>query len=68
MDLYTEYILEAPSNSVTVMVNSAAARLVQAGDKVVVCAYRHYNKNEYQGPCVLLFDKDNGFCKSQATS
>ena len=58
---FSTYILEAPAGSETVMVNGAAARLVQKGDQVIVCAYRHYGPDEYQGPRVLLFGKKNKF-------
>ena len=42
---FTTYAIEAPRGSRTVGVNGAAARLVQAGDKVIVVAYGQLDAN-----------------------
>mgnify|MGYP002717174949 CR=1 FL=1 len=64
---FSTYILKAPQGSRQAMLNGAAARLVQVGDKVIVCAYRNYPPNGYQSPTVLLFQENNTFTHQSAT-
>jgi aspartate 1-decarboxylase len=59
---FTTYAIEAPSGSRVIGVNGAAARLVQAGDKVIVVAYCQLDAAEarnYHPSVVLLDDRNN---------
>ncbi len=55
------YCLEAPAGSGTVCVNGAAARLISAGDKIIVMAYAQLAPEELAGfaPRVVLIDERN---------
>jgi aspartate 1-decarboxylase len=59
---FTTYAIEAPAGSRTIGVNGAAARLVQAGDKVIVVAYCQLDAAEARNyhPSVVLLDDRNG--------
>ncbi len=58
---FTTYAIEAPRGSRTIGVNGAAARLVQAGDKVIVVTYGQIDAAEARNynPTVVLLDDDN---------
>jgi aspartate 1-decarboxylase len=58
---FTTYAIEAPAGSRVVGVNGAAARLVQAGDKVIVVAYCQIDASEARNyrPSVVLLDEAN---------
>jgi aspartate 1-decarboxylase len=58
---FTTYAIEAPRGSRTIGVNGAAARLVQAGDKVIVVAYGQLDASEARNyaPNVVLLGDDN---------
>jgi len=58
---FTTYAIEAPSGSKVIGVNGAAARLVQAGDKVIVVAYCQLPAEEARNfaPSVVLLDDGN---------
>ncbi len=58
---FTTYAIEAPRGSRTVGVNGAAARLVQAGDKVIVVTYCQLDASEARNyaPQVILLDDAN---------
>ena len=58
---FTTYAIEAPRGSRTIGVNGAAARLVQAGDKVIVVAYGQLQLEEARNyaPNVVLLDEGN---------
>jgi aspartate 1-decarboxylase len=58
---FTTYAIEAPRGSRTVGVNGAAARLVQAGDKVIVVTYCQLDAAEARNyaPQVVLLDEGN---------
>ena len=55
------YCIEGPAGSGTVCVNGAAARLIAAGDKVIVIAYAHVTPVELEGfaPKIVLLDERN---------
>jgi aspartate 1-decarboxylase len=59
---FTTYAIEAPRGSRVIGVNGAAARLVQAGDKVIVVSYCQLDASEARNyhPTVVLLDDDNG--------
>ena len=58
---FTTYAIEAPRGSRTVGVNGAAARLVQAGDKVIVVTYCQMDASQARNyaPQVVLLDEAN---------
>ena len=58
---FTTYVIEAPRGSRVIGVNGAAARLVQAGDKVIVVAYARMEAAEAKAhqPSVVLCDELN---------
>jgi aspartate 1-decarboxylase len=58
---FTTYAIEAPAGSRVIGVNGAAARLVQAGDKVIVVAYCQLDAAEARNyhPSVVLLDDRN---------
>ena len=58
---FTTYAIPAPAGSGTIGVNGAAARLVQAGDKVIVVTYCQLDASEARNyaPQVVLLDDDN---------
>ena len=55
------YAIEAPSNSGTVELNGAAARLGTKGDRIIIMAYGQYSPQELQGyePTVVFVDQLN---------
>jgi len=58
---FTTYAIEAEPGSRTIGVNGAAARLVQAGDKVIIVAYCQVDAAEARNyhPGVVLLDDAN---------
>lgn len=58
---FTTYAIPAPRGSRLVGVNGAAARLVQAGDKVIIAAYCQMPAEEARNyaPTVVLLDDEN---------
>jgi aspartate 1-decarboxylase len=63
---FTTYAIEAPRGSRVIGVNGAAARLVQAGDKVIVVAYCQIDAAEARNyaPNVVLLDDANHIKKA----
>lgn len=55
------YCIEGPPGSGTVCINGAAARLVSAGDTVIVISYVQLSTEELENfaPCIVLVDKRN---------
>lgn len=58
---FTTYVIEGERGSGMIGVNGAAARLVQAGDLVIICAYATMSEAEADThePAVLLMDENN---------
>lgn len=59
---FTTYIIEGPtSGNGDIIINGAAARLVQPGDKVIICTYAQMDANEAKThrPTVVLVDAQN---------
>ncbi len=58
---FTTYVIEGKKNSGMIGVNGAAARLVQEGDLVIVCAYTHLEKKDGKKhkPTIVLMDSKN---------
>ena len=65
---FTTYAIEAPRGSKTIGVNGAAARLVQRGDKVIICAYGQLPAEEARNyaPSVVLMGDDNEIKRASA--
>jgi aspartate 1-decarboxylase len=63
---FTTYAIEAPRGSKVIGVNGAAARLVQAGDKVIVVAYGLLPAEEARNysPSVVLLGDGNEIKKA----
>ena len=55
------YCIEGPAGSGTVCVNGAAARVIAAGDKVIIIAYAQVAPSELEGfaPKIVLLDEHN---------
>ena len=62
----TTYALAAERGSREFMLNGAAARLAQAGDKVIIAAYCQLSAEEAKSwkPTVLLMDDGNAISKT----
>ena len=58
---FTTYTIPAKAGSGAIKVNGAAARLVQAGDQVIIIAYASMSEDEAKKfkPTVLLVDEKN---------
>jgi aspartate 1-decarboxylase len=63
---FTTYAIEAPRGSKVIGVNGAAARLVQAGDLVIVVTYGQMPSEEARNynPNVVLLDERNAIKKA----
>jgi aspartate 1-decarboxylase len=55
------YCIEGPPASGTVCVNGAAARLIAAGDKVIIISYAQVTAEELEGfaPTIIMLDRHN---------
>ena len=55
------YCIEGPAGSGTVCVNGAAARLISAGDHIIVISYAQVTPAELEGlsPKIVLLDQQN---------
>ena len=58
---FTTYTIEGLRGSGTIGINGAAARLVQKGDLVIICAYAQMTEDEAKKhkPVVVLLDENN---------
>ena len=63
------YIIEAPRNSGTILLNGPAARLGMPGDVVVLLTYAHMEEAEAKAhtPTVILMDANNKIVKRVAS-
>lgn len=59
---FTTYAIEGKAGSGEIQVNGAAARLVQKGDLVIICAFASIDAEEAKmfQPRVVLLDAKNG--------
>ena len=55
------YCIEGPPGSGTICVNGAAARLVTAGDQIIILAYAHVTSEELEqlAPKIVMLDEQN---------
>ncbi len=58
---FTTYAIEGEEGSGIIVVNGAAARLVQKGDLVIICAYTHVEKEMARNykPTVVMMGEGN---------
>jgi aspartate 1-decarboxylase len=58
---FETYVITGPADSGAIVLNGAAARLVQPGDKVIIMSYAAYAESELEDfePRVVLVDEDN---------
>ncbi len=58
---FTTYAIEGQRGSGVIGINGAAARLVQAGDLVIICSYCEIEKEKARGhnPTIILLDDNN---------
>jgi aspartate 1-decarboxylase len=58
---FTTYVIEAPKSSGDIIINGAAARLVQKGDLVIICAFVGLTPEEAKTfePNVVLLGENN---------
>lgn len=58
---FETYVIEGGKDSGDVVLNGAAARLVQPGDKVIIMSYASYDEAELEGfrPRVVFVDGNN---------
>lgn len=58
---FTTYVIEAPKASGDIIINGAAARLVQKGDLVIICAFAGMTAEEAKNfePNVVLLGTHN---------
>ena len=58
---FETYAMRAPTNSGDVVVNGAAARLVQPGDAVIIFSYASYDEAELEffAPTFIFVDAEN---------
>jgi aspartate 1-decarboxylase len=58
---FTTYVIEAPAGNGDIIINGAAARLVQKGDLVIICAFAGMTAQEAASfqPTVVLLGENN---------
>ncbi len=59
---FSTYVIEAASGSHDIVINGAAARLVQQGDRVIICAFAQMEADTaatYEPTLVLLDDHNH---------
>ncbi|ABR30156.1 aspartate decarboxylase [Thermosipho melanesiensis] len=56
---FVTYTIPEEKGSRKIVVNGAAARLVEQGDRVIIMAFGMYENDEYKGPRVLIMNEDN---------
>ena len=66
---FETYAIAGPPGSGEVTVNGAAARLVQAGDRLLLVSYAEYEEAELEGhePKIVHVDAENGIVGGDAT-
>ncbi len=59
---FATYAIPAPAGSKEISINGAAARIVQKGDLVIICAYGQLDEEaaQHYKPKVILLNEKNG--------
>ena len=67
---FSTYVVKAPRGSGTICVMGAAARLANAGDRLIVAAYASFAEAEMAGfkPRVVLVDEKNRILEVKSAS
>ncbi len=55
----TTYVLEGKKGSGDIILNGAAARKVEIGDRIIIAAYTMIDTNEQFSPEVIILDQNN---------
>ena len=65
---FETYAMRGPDNSGAMVVNGAAAHLVNTGDIIIVFTFADYDENEllYFAPTFVLVDEDNRIKQKKA--
>ena len=60
---FSTYVIREPRGSKSIILNGAAARLVNKGDRIIIAAYAFINESEIKNhkPSVLILDDNNNF-------
>jgi len=56
---FTTYVLEGEKDSKDIILNGAAARKVEIGDKIIIAAYTMIDSKEQFTPKVIILDEKN---------
>ncbi|QTA37163.1 aspartate 1-decarboxylase [Thermosipho ferrireducens] len=56
---FLTYVIPESKKSRKIVINGAAARLVEKGDRVIIMAFGIFSPDEYTGPKVLIMNDDN---------
>lgn len=58
---FSTYVIEQPGDSHDIVINGAAARLVQPGDRVIICAFMQVSEEDasYHKPVMVQLDAGN---------
>ncbi|MBO8160903.1 MAG: aspartate 1-decarboxylase [Thermosipho sp. (in: Bacteria)] len=56
---FVTYVIPEESGSKKIVINGAAARLVEKGDRVIIMAFGMFSEGEYKGPKVLIMNDKN---------
>jgi aspartate 1-decarboxylase len=56
---FTTYVLEGKRGSKDIILNGAAARKVEIGDRIIIAAYTMIDTEEQFSPQVIILDKNN---------
>ena len=65
---FETYAIRAPDNGGDIVINGAAARLVQPGDAVIIFSYASYDASELESfePVFIFVDAENRIATSAA--
>lgn len=65
---FETYAIRAPANGGDIVINGAAARLVQPGDAVIIFSYASYEERELENyePTFIFVDAENRIATSAA--
>lgn len=63
---FTTYAIRAEHGSRVISVNGAAAHKASVGDRVIICAYAHFNRDEVRGfkPILVYCDEHNNVTRT----
>ncbi len=56
---FSTYVIEGERNSGEIILNGAAARKVEVGDRIIIVAYALIEESETIEPKIIILDKEN---------